>query len=148
MVELISWKDQELEKLKKDLDRLFNRRCLNYGVDLFCRELEEAPSIELYETNEAITVKAALPGINIEDLDISLAGRTLTIAGKRKEETVEKDRYYHTVRKRFGSFSRSVTLPCRVNADEVEANFEDGILNIVMPKRKPKTTHGVKIKVK
>jgi len=148
MGELILWKDQEIERLKKDLDRLFNRRCLDYGMEFFCQELEEAPSVEIYETKDAITVTAALPGILIEDLDISLAGRTLIIAGKKREAHVEKTTYFHRVRKRFDSFSRSVKLPCRVKADEIEAKFDEGCLKIILPKRKVETPKAVRIKVK
>ena len=148
MVELILWKDQEMEKLKKDLDRLFNHRCLDYGLDFFCRELEEAPSVEIYETQEAITVTAVLPGILPEDLDISLAGRILTIAGKRREKNLEKTAYFQRIRKRFDAFSRSVELPCRVKADEIEAKFEEGVLKIILPKRKVDTPKAVRIEVK
>ena len=121
MSKLTSWKDQEIEKMKKDIDRLFERRCYDFGVDHLCRDFEEGPSVEIAETDDNIIVTASLPGMDPDNIDVSLTGRILTISGKQSEEYVEEGAHYHRVRRKFGSFSRKVELPYRAKVDEIEA---------------------------
>jgi HSP20 family protein len=148
MTKLTSWKNHEIEKMKKDIDRLFDRRCYDFGVDSLCRDFEEGPSVEIAETEDKLIVTASIPGMDPDDLDVSLTGMTLTISGKQSEERVEEGPHYHQIRRKFGSFSRQIELPFRANVEEIEANFEKGILKMVIPKRKPKEKNGIKIKFK
>jgi HSP20 family protein len=90
--------------------------------------------VDVVEKEDEFVVRASLPGINPEDLDITLTGNTLTVKGEAKgEEEAEKDRYY--VRERFyGSFARSFTLPTDVKADDIQASYEAGELVLHLPK--------------
>ncbi len=94
--------------------------------------------MDVKETDDAITIKCDIPGMKKEDIDITLKGKVLTIEGKREVEEETKDENGKTVRKerRFGSFSRSFTLPGKVKTDEVKTSYEDGVLIIVIPKAK------------
>ena len=117
-------------------------------MPLFPKIGRDVPSIDLSETEGDIVIKAEIPGINPEDLDISIAGDILNIKGEMKKESVQERENYHQVERRYGSFSRTIQLPCRVMIEDVKATYTKGILNIVMPKCKPETARVLKIKVK
>lgn len=92
------------------------------------------PSLDVYEEKDAVVVKAELPGMKKEDVEVNLAGETLTIKGEKKEgKEVKEDDYYRRERS-YGSFLRTVALPCEVKSDEIKASFKDGVLEIRMPK--------------
>lgn len=101
-----------------------------------------SPSLDISEDREAITVTAELPGIKKEDVKIQLENGVLSIAGEKSEESEKKEKTMHRIERRYGSFSRSITLPSRVNFDASVAQMRDGVLEIRLPKReeaKPKT---------
>jgi HSP20 family protein len=98
-------------------------------------EFEEiSPSIDLFTEGDDVVVKAELPGMKKEDIDVSVTDNTITVSGeKKKEEKVEKKDYYRLERS-YGSFSRSFSLPAEVQTEKVTAKFKDGILEIRIPK--------------
>jgi len=148
MVELTLWKDQQMKRLRKDMDHLFNRVWSGFGISRFPEEIMGMPSIDLSETKDTVTVTADLPGISPEDLNITLTEDRLTIRGKKAEESVDEDPYYHRVERRFGSFSRALRLPCKVRKEDVKATYKDGTLRIEMPKCTPDKPHKVKVEVR
>lgn len=87
-----------------------------------------------------------LPGIDPEQIDISISGNVLTIRGERKEEKEEKGRTWHRVERRKGSFSRSLTLPCAVTEDEAAAEYKDGVLLVTVSKCEEARSHKVRVK--
>ena len=92
------------------------------------------PALDIMEKDDRFVVKAELPGMNEEDIDVSVTGDTLTIKGEKKaEEIVDGENYYHMERT-FGSFMRSISLPSNVNSDKIEARYENGVLEIILPK--------------
>jgi HSP20 family protein len=100
------------------------------------------PAVDMYQTDDDVIVKVAVPGIKPEDVQISVTGDMLTIKGETKEETDNKEKAYHIREQRWGSFERVITLPSAVRSDKAQAEFENGILNITLPKAeevKPKT---------
>jgi HSP20 family protein len=102
----------------------------------------------MYETDDAIVVKSTIPGIGPEDLDISITGDTLTIKGEtRAEEEVEQESYICRER-RYGAFSRSLTVPAPVVAEEAEAEFENGVLTLTLPKAEEVKPKAIKVKAK
>ncbi|NCO68388.1 MAG: Hsp20/alpha crystallin family protein [Nitrospirae bacterium CG_4_10_14_0_8_um_filter_41_23] len=98
-------------------------------------EIEEvAPSVDIFEDRDDVVVKAELPGMKKEDIDVSLTDDAITISGeKKKEEKVEKKNYYSFERS-YGSFTRSFRLPTEVQTDKAKARFKDGVLEIRIPK--------------
>jgi HSP20 family protein len=98
-------------------------------------EFEEmSPSVDIFEQKDSIVVKAELPGMKKEDIDVSLTDDMITISGEKKKETkVEKKNYFRSERS-HGSFSRSFRLPKEVQTDRAKATFNDGILEINIPK--------------
>jgi len=93
-----------------------------------------APPIEVFEKEDKFVVKAELPGIKEEDIDVSVVGYTLTVKGERKAETEVKEEDYYCCERSYGSFSRSIALPSTVDAKKIEASFEDGVLEVSLPK--------------
>jgi HSP20 family protein len=99
-------------------------------------------NMDMYQTSDDVIVKASIPGIKPEDLNISITGDTLNIRGEIKLEEEVKEANYHMREMRSGSFTRSVLLPCKVVSDKAKADFENGILKLTLPKAeeiKPKT---------
>ncbi len=130
------------------------RHVMEHAFDDFRRprlwreETEMAFPIDLYESDENVSVKAVLPGVKPDDVDISVSDDALTIKGEAKfeEETAEESYYRHEIR--YGSFSRTIPLPTKVDLEKAAADFEHGVLTITLPKAadvRPKT---IKVKAK
>lgn len=111
-------------------------------------ELALMPALELHEEEDKFLVRAELPGLKKEEIDVSLLGNTLTIKGERKAESEVKDDGYHRCELCYGKFSRSVVLPATVRPRKVEATYENGILEIALPKAAKARTKKVALKAK
>ena len=101
-----------------------------------------APPVDIYETEDAIVLKAELPGVDPKDVEVRVEDNTLFLKGERKFEKEVKEQNYHRVERSYGSFARSFSLPNSISTDKVKAEFKDGMLTLTMPKReeaKPKT---------
>ena len=92
------------------------------------------PAIDLYEDKDNVFVKAELPGMNKEDIEVSFHNGTLSVSGERKSEKKHEDAKVYRAERFFGRFQRAVTLPTPVAADKVKAQYQDGILTITLPK--------------
>ncbi len=100
-----------------------------------------SPSVDIYETESDIVLKAELPEVNQKDIKINIEDNVLTLKGERKFEKETKEENYHRMERSYGSFSRSFTLPGSINKDNVKASYKNGVLKITMPKKeesKPK----------
>lgn len=106
-----------------------------------------SPRIDMYEVKDDLIIRAELPGFKKEDVDISLEGDCLTIKGEKKSEDIPEDAVYYTCERCFGRYSRSVTLPFPVDTDKVSASFDNGVLQIKLPKAEEAKTKHVSISV-
>ena len=149
---LIPWRrceeDQEhpLMSLRHEMDRLFE----DFGrfrPSRWFGEREWMPPVDVEETEKEVVVTAELPGMESKDLDISIREETLTLRGERKEEKEDKSKTYHRVERHYGSFERSVSLPCSVDADKASATYKDGMLRITLPKKPEEQSKSVKVEV-
>jgi HSP20 family protein len=147
MAELIIWKNQEMDRLKKDMDRLLNRFRDDFCSPLLLKGFREEPYLELTETQEELLLRAEIPNLKPKDLDITISDDLLTIKAEVKEESVSEGEGFMERTQSCSTFSRTLQLPCKIHLDEVRASYQEGILNIVMPKCKPETARGIKIKV-
>ena len=111
-------------------------------------ELAWMPALEMYEKEDKFVVRAELPGMKKEEIDISVLGDTLTIKGERKAESEVKDEDYYRCELCYGKFSRAVTLPSAVQVGKVEASYDNGILEITLPKAAEAKPKKVEVKVK
>ena len=113
--------------------------------DLYMREFDNL-SANIWEEENKIFVKMAMPGIKKEDLKISVTGDTLSIEGSSKEEKEEKEKKYFLKTFQSSSYSQSFNLPSLVNPNTVDAKFEDGVLTVTLPKAKESETKQIEIK--
>ena len=149
---------KEIEALRKDIERMYEELM---GEPLFARmwrrfpllkrlsEVEGVyPPVDMYDRGEEIVVKAEIPGVDKDNISISLRDNALTIRGEvKKEEEVNEEDYYYAERS-YGSFSRTLTLPTKVNASKVKASFKNGVLEIRLPKAEEAKSKEIKIEVK
>lgn len=105
------------------------------------------PAVDLYEGKEEVVLKAEVPGLSKEELKIDLTDSTLTISGEKKKEEEIKEEDYTYSERAYGSFSRSLHLPCAVKADKVKATFKDGILEVKLPKTEDAKKRHVTVKI-
>jgi HSP20 family protein len=140
MSNLTRWEPvREMMTLREAMDRLFD--------DAFTRPLSSrdgwsTPAIDMYQTDDEIVVKAMLPGMKADDVQINVTGDMLTLRGEMKHEQEKNEKSWHIREHRFGRFERSIPLPMQVMADRANAEFENGILTVTLPKAeevKPKT---------
>jgi HSP20 family protein len=101
-----------------------------------------APPVDIYENGDSLVLKAELPGVNPDDVEIRVEDNTLYLKGDRKFEKEVKEQNYHRIERSYGTFTRTFSLPNSIDADKVAANYKDGVLTLNMPKKeeaKPKT---------
>lgn len=146
MPQLIIWKNRELEKMKRDIERLMSRMRNDFGLPALQRMERRHPSIELSETEDSLTVKAEIPGVDPENLDVSIIEGVLTIRGEGRDDEVGNGDQEVT-RRVYSHFSRSIQLHCKIDAAATKATYRDGVLRIVMPKCKPEVVRRIKIKM-
>lgn len=133
------WRD--IEQLQQEMNRLFN--------SAYSRRRQVAPdfpAINVWTNDDGAVVTAELPGVNPEDIDISVVGETLTLSGARQPEELKDGEKYHRRERRFGSFNRSFQLPFTVEADQVEAVFEKGILHVSLPRSEAEKPRKIAVK--
>ncbi|TKB06360.1 Hsp20/alpha crystallin family protein [Desulforhopalus sp. IMCC35007] len=99
-------------------------------------DINWSPRIDVSETDNSLEIVADLPGMEKKDIRVSLEDNLLTIKGERKEEKESKDKRYHTIERRSGSFYRAIRLPLEVEKDKIDATFKDGVLTLNLPKSK------------
>jgi HSP20 family protein len=106
------------------------------------------PSVDIAERDNEYLVKVELPGVEKNDVSITLESNILTIKGTKQQEKNEKGKEYHRVERTYGAFQRSFTLPTTVKADSIEAVFKDGILSVTLPKADEAKPRQIEVKVK
>ena len=141
MSNLTRWEPvREMMTLREAMDRLFD--------DAFTRPINlrdggwSSPAIDMYQTDDEVVIKAALPGFKADEVQINVTGDVFVLRGEMKHEEETKDKAWHIREHRWGSFERSISLPTDVRADKASADFENGILTVTLPKAeevKPKT---------
>ena len=140
---MIRWEPfRELMSLRQAMDRLFEESFVRPSPVLGLLGEETRLPVDMYQTAGKVVVKAVLPGVKPEEVEITIAGDTLTIKGETKtEEEVKREDYLYQER-RYGAFTRSITLPAALKSEKAEATFDDGVLTLSIPRAeeaKPKT---------
>ena len=134
-----------LARLQDEMDDLFGRFFGHHGLMAPDRGAYWPP-LEVAEGKESITVKAELPGMQADDINISVQGNTLSITGEKKEEAEEQREGYYRSERRFGSFRRDMVLPGDADTDKVEAAYKDGVLTVTLPKTEQAKAKIVEVK--
>ena len=139
---IIRWDPfREMTQVQNQLNRLVDQV---WGG----RQESWLPAVDVFDKQDAVVLKAELPGMDPDEIQIEVEDNVLTIKGERRfEETVDEERYYR-VERRFGSFQRSLALPQGVKADEIGASYEDGILVVTVPKVEEEKPKRIEVKAK
>jgi HSP20 family protein len=145
MTTLVRWDPvREVDSLHSDLDRVFDAffggRSRN-GV----ASRRWVPAMDLAEEGDELVLRADLPGLTEDDVEVEVKDRVLTVSGERRAEEKKEGEGYYRVERAFGSFSRSLSLPDGIDADKVRAEFDNGVLEVRIPKPEERKTHRVQI---
>jgi len=125
--------EHPLSTLRRDMDGLLQRFFGDFEMPKW-PDFPFSPKVDVSETDSAVKVTAELPGIDEKELDVSLAGDTLTIRGEKKEEKETKKKHLYRMERSYGSFQRSVPLPAEIDPDKAKASFKKGVLTLELPK--------------
>ena len=131
-----------LTTLRREMDRLFER-VLGREASSPLGEVE--PAIEVAETPAAVIVKAQVPGVSKEHLQVNVTDNALTLKGEVQEDTTTEEKNYHRREFHYGAFARTITLPTTVQAEHATAQLKDGVLEVTIPKREATTAKDVPI---
>ena len=150
ITDLIPWKRDEKNvpvkraesepfySLQRNMNRLFDDFYSNFGVTSFEPFGESfgafSPSVDVTENDREITITAELPGLDENDIEVSLTHNVLTVSGEKKEEKEDKGKNFYRMERSYGSFQRSIPLPVEVESDKVAAKFKKGVLTVTLPK--------------
>jgi HSP20 family protein len=124
-----------LQSFQDEMNRIFNQffrggngEEVDWGVRTW------TPPVDIYETNDALVIKAELPGVSKDDVSIEVHQNTLILRGQRQHEAEVKEEHYHRAERAYGTFQRSFVLPAMVDQNKVQATFKDGVLELHLPK--------------
>lgn len=135
---------REMLTMRNAMDRMFENALVN--PDRWMQETEWNLALDVTENDKEYTVKASLPGIQPDALDITYDNNTLTIKGEVKAEEEQENQRVHLRERRYGCFSRSVTLPTVVQSDAIQADYEAGVLTLHLPKAEEARPRRIAIK--
>src|SRR5436189_3696862 len=129
------------------MNRLFRESYSPEGPEEALTTTSFAPPVDIYEDEHNITLKIEVPGIDEKDIDVRIENNTLTVHGERKIEKEEKEENFRRVERQYGSFTRSFTLPSTVDPNNVQANYEKGVLKIKLAKKAEAKPKQIKVNV-
>lgn len=140
---LIKWQpllDLEPFRMFEEFDRMFD--------DFHLLSKNIVPPVDVYEKDDNVIVEVQLPGVNPEKVNINVENGVLTIEGKSEKKTEVEDKNYYRKEIKYGAFLRSISLPSGVDEEKAEAEYDNGVLKVIFPKKQEEKSKKVKIKVK
>jgi HSP20 family protein len=147
MASIVRWEPfRDMMSLRDAMDRMFEESGFRPPAPFGWGE--GAMAVDMYETDESVIVKTAIPGVKADDIDVSVTGDTLTVRAETKEEEEIKRENYLRRERRFGSYCRSVTLPGGLETENADADYSDGILTLTFPKAEEVKPKSIKVKSK
>jgi len=138
---------REFVTLQDRMNRLFRDPRGPVGQDEALTTTAFAPPVDVYEDEHNVTLKIEVPGIDEKDIDVRIENNTLTVHGERKFEKEEKEENYRRMERQYGSFTRTFTLPNTVNHDNVQADYDKGVLKIKLEKKAEAKPKQIKVNV-
>jgi len=145
--ELATW-PSDLFGIQREMNRMFNNFFRGDARDEDSALSSWTPAVDISEHDSEFVVKVEVPGVNKDDVKITLESNILTIRGEKKHEKETKEENYHRVERSYGSFQRSFTLPTTVKSDKIDAVYKDGILTVSLPKAEEAKPKQIEVKVK
>ena len=138
---------REFSTLQDRMNRLFRESYGPEGRDESLTTSQFAPPVDVYEDEHNVVLKVEVPGIDEKDIDVRVENNVLTVHGERKVEKEEKEENFRRVERQYGSFTRTFTLPSTVDAERIQADYDKGILKIVLPKKAEAKPKSIKVNV-
>jgi HSP20 family protein len=149
MAKLVRWSPfREMMNLRDEFDRVFEESLNVLPGDRWGRGSNWGLALDVVENEDSFVVQASVPGIDPDDLEITLTDNVLTIKGERKEEKEINEERYHLQERRLGSFCRSFMLPVKVQEEGIEATCENGVLTVEVPKAEEVKPKRIAVSVK
>jgi HSP20 family protein len=149
IMSIVRWDPfRELEDMSNRLNRVFGRVPLTREADKDAMvAFDWAPSVDISENAEEFILKAEIPGVNKDDVKVSIADDIVSIQGERKQEKEERDKKFHRVERSYGSFLRTFSLPSNIDDAKVQAQFKDGLLTVRLPKSATAKPKSIDVKI-
>jgi HSP20 family protein len=148
MANIVRWDPfRNMVSLRDVMDQMMDDRFFRSPIP-FGPWSEGSLAVDMYETDDAVIVKTAIPGVKADQIDVSIVGDTLTIKAEIKEEEEVKREDYLRRERRYGSYCRSVTLPGGLEADKADADYTNGILTLSLPKAEEVKPKSIKVTAK
>ncbi|MFO7881975.1 MAG: Hsp20/alpha crystallin family protein [Kosmotogaceae bacterium] len=132
--------------LQREIDRMFDEAFEDFGIRRSTRN-GFIPTVNIYETEDAVNIEMEIPGIEKDALDIDLSDGVLTVKGEKKNEREDESKNYHLYERTFGSFNRSFRIPDNVDQNKAKAKYENGILKIELPKKEEAKREAKKLEI-
>jgi len=143
---MIRWDPfRDLITLREKMNRLFEDTFTAHGEETDIITSKWTPSVDIYETEKDLVLTAELPGIDEKDVEIKIEDNTLTLSGERKFKKDTKEENYQRLECSYGSFYRAFSLPHYIDQDKITAEYENGVLNVILPKKHELKPRKVKI---
>jgi HSP20 family protein len=141
------FRESSMQELMNRMNRLFRESYAPEGPEEALTTTSFAPPVDIYEDEHNITLKMEVPGIDEENIDVRIENNTLTIRGERKFDKEEKEENFRRVERQYGSFARSFTLPSSVETENIQANYDKGVLEIRLAKKAEAKPKQIKVRV-
>src|SRR6266849_667373 len=136
---------RDLNVLQDRMNRLFTDAGRGWRTDEPAATTTWSPAVDIFETENEIVVKAELPGVDRKDIGLNLENNVLTLKGERKFEKETKEENYHRIERAYGGFSRAFSIPATVDEEKIRADYKDGVLQILLPKKEQSKPKQIKI---
>ena len=136
---------RDLNLLQDRMNRLFEDASRNWKSDEPASTTTWSPAVDIFETESEIVVKAEVPGMERKDITLNLENNVLTLRGERRFLKEAKEENYHRIERSYGGFSRAFSIPATVDEEKIRADYQDGVLKIVLPKKEPLRPKQIKI---
>jgi HSP20 family protein len=141
---LVRWDPfRDLSMLQSRVNRLFGDTLLGQAGEEF---RGWAPVVDIFERGDDLVLRAEIPGVRKEDLDLRVEGNVLTLRGERTRDEKVAEENYHRIERSYGAFSRSFTLPSTIDASRIDASYKDGVLELILPKAEEAKPKRIEVK--
>lgn len=142
---IIRWNPhRDMVNFKRQFDRLFS----DWDDEAPTRQSFFKPAVDIFENEDSLVMNMELPGVNKEDVKVDLDNNLLTISGERKFDSEVKEENYHRIERAYGQFQRSFTLSNKVDGEKIKAKYNNGVLEVVLPKKEEAKPRQINIDVK
>jgi HSP20 family protein len=132
---------REMDRLQRDMNRMFDNSYITRT-----QTAPSYPALKVWADEESVLVTAEMPGVRVEDLDIHIEEGSITLSGERVQEDIPENVSFHRRERRYGKFSRSLSLPFRIDADKVDAILKNGVLTLTLPRAEEDKPRKLEIK--